>query len=310
MRFSHFAGTAVVPTLSRLVLAIVFITAGFNKVFIPATFDEVQATRLRDMGAQVKPKVDPISRTGVGDVSAASDTGFRIRLASQQAAPPEAAPYAAPGASPVSAPLPAGEYEALGLYHIALLCDDHGMRWPFWLAWVAAVTEFVGGILILIGLLSRFWAIGIAIAMATAIALTTWEPYLSVGPFTVARGIGGDGLPDNMLLFNKVGAQLALFVLGLGVFLTGPGPLSLDHLIVRRHPRPTDALGYEIDNDRDDEPPAPRRPRRDPDPDPDPDDRGPYVPDDATDAYDVPVSPKPTIQPPVRDPVRSHERPI
>ena len=32
----------------------------------------------------------------------------------------------------------------------------------------------------------------------------------------------------------------------MGVALAGPGPLSLDHFIVRRQPKPTDALGYDL----------------------------------------------------------------
>ena len=96
-------------------------------------------------------------------------------------------------------------------------------------AWLAALTEFVGGLLILIGFLSRVWGLGLAITMGMAFYLTTMKSY-------------GFILDEpNPLVFTQntphaqgLAAQLGLFVLAFGLFLTGPGPLSLDRLLFGR----------------------------------------------------------------------------
>lgn len=125
-------------------------------------------------------------------------------------------------------PADAGQkYRGLALLHVALLLHDNGIPNGYALAWIAALTEFVGGVLILVGLFSRVWGLGLAIAMGMAFYLTSMESYFStVGPFESA---GADG----HTLFNQVFSQLGLGVLALTVFLVGPGPISLDRLIFR-----------------------------------------------------------------------------
>ncbi|GGA57972.1 oxidoreductase [Edaphobacter acidisoli] len=79
---------------------------------------------------------------------------------------------------------------------------------PRWLGYVSALTEFVGGILILLGLLTRFAAFLITINMAFAIAL-------------VARhhGYAGSEYP------------LALLAIALMLLFYGAGTLALDRKI-------------------------------------------------------------------------------
>ena len=74
MSFSQFAGTTVVPTLSRLVLAAAFMTVGYNKLTTTAEFSADQADVLRTLGVTVKP-VD----AAVADATGATRT---IALAS------------------------------------------------------------------------------------------------------------------------------------------------------------------------------------------------------------------------------------
>jgi uncharacterized membrane protein YphA (DoxX/SURF4 family) len=97
-----------------------------------------------------------------------------------------------------------------------------------------AFTELVGGSLLLIGLFSRVWGVGLAIAMGMAFYLTTMQTYFDIGPLRVGGGMGplnGAIGFDNFKLFNTVFVQLGLFVLAFGVFLTGPGPLSFDRIL-------------------------------------------------------------------------------
>src|SRR5262245_22456098 len=44
---------------------------------------------------------------------------------------------------------------------------------PFW-AWVVAITEFFGGLSILAGFLTRFWAAGLVIDMIVAVIKVNW----------------------------------------------------------------------------------------------------------------------------------------
>jgi putative oxidoreductase len=76
-------------------------------------------------------------------------------------------------------------------------------------AWVLSITEFVGGVCVVLGILTRFWAAGLVIDMAVAV----FKVHLPNGFFA---GKNGFELP------------LALGVMALAIVLTGPGSLSVD----------------------------------------------------------------------------------
>ena len=88
------------------------------------------------------------------------------------------------------------------------------MGLPSWLGYVAAFTEFFGGILLVIGLLSAVAAAGMAIDMVVAIL----KVHLSHG----LAGQGGFEFP------------LSLFALALVVLAVGPGYLAVDSLLFRK----------------------------------------------------------------------------
>lgn len=77
------------------------------------------------------------------------------------------------------------------------------------LAWVLSITEFGGGLCVLLGFLTRFWAAGLVIDMSVAV----FKVHLANGFFASRNGFE---LP------------LALGVMALVVLLTGPGPVSID----------------------------------------------------------------------------------
>ena len=77
------------------------------------------------------------------------------------------------------------------------------------LAWVVGITEFVGGICIFFGFLTRFWAAGLVIDMAVAM----FKVHLVNGFFISKNG------------FELV---LTLGVLALAVVFMGPGWPSVD----------------------------------------------------------------------------------
>jgi len=88
------------------------------------------------------------------------------------------------------------------------------------LGWAVGLTEFVGGICILLGLLTRFWAAGQVILMSVAL----FKVHLSQG-FQM-YGSGGNAAGFEW--------QLLLGCAALALFLMGPGALSLDYLLGRR----------------------------------------------------------------------------
>jgi putative oxidoreductase len=77
------------------------------------------------------------------------------------------------------------------------------------LAWVVAITEFGGGICLILGLLTRFWAAGLVIDMAVAI----FKVHLANGFFMSKNGFE---------------FPLTLGVMALVVLMTGPGAMSVD----------------------------------------------------------------------------------
>ena len=90
-----------------------------------------------------------------------------------------------------------------GLQHNAHFIGGLGM--PAWLGYVSAVTEFLGGICLLLGLFTRLFAFLIAVNMLVAIfAVTIHKGYL--------------------------GAELSieLAVMALLLLFTGPGKAALD----------------------------------------------------------------------------------
>ncbi len=171
----------------------------------------------------------------------------------EEIAPPEEEPVEETAPEPEPEPLPEPEPEpapevkpepakpevptvppvqARRLYRVALTlardCPVPLDLHPEWMAWAAAGTELVGGVLILIGLLSRVWGAGLAITMAFAFYLTSLSDVTNLGPLNLP--------PD---VFNRAFTQIGLFTLALGITMTGGGRLSLDRVFF--------GAGYEDD---------------------------------------------------------------
>ena len=81
---------------------------------------------------------------------------------------------------------------------------------PAWLGYVSAFAEFVGGILLILGLLTRLAAFALFVDMVVAIAKVHWKHGL--------LGAGGYEFP------------LALLAIAFALIFFGAGPISLDAL--------------------------------------------------------------------------------
>jgi putative oxidoreductase len=87
------------------------------------------------------------------------------------------------------------------------------LQLPVWLGYVAAFTEFFGGMLLIVGLLTRIAALGTAIDMAVAILKVHLHGGL-MGP-------------------NSFALPLALFAISVMLVFTGCGWMGLDDFVGR-----------------------------------------------------------------------------
>jgi putative oxidoreductase len=95
---------------------------------------------------------------------------------------------------------------------------------PSWLGDVAAFTEFIGGMLLLLGLLTRIIAAGLVIDMGVAITRVHLHGGLT-GP-------------------NSFSLPLACLALAMMLVSTGAGPLALDNLFGGGGPRRRSAAAH------------------------------------------------------------------
>jgi putative oxidoreductase len=96
-----------------------------------------------------------------------------------------------------------------------------GVPAPGLMAWVAALAEFGGAVLLLLGLGTRLAALGHIGVMAVAVFQVHWAQGFKM---TVVEGRTGG--------FEW---QVALLSMAVCLFLRGAGPLSLDRLIHNRY---------------------------------------------------------------------------
>ena len=104
------------------------------------------------------------------------------------------------------------------------------------LSWTATLSEFLGGWLILLGFLTRVWALGFVNAMLVALWLTQIAPavgapnaFLGFLP-EMKMGDPAEWTKAYQLLFY----QFTLLGAALAVVFLGPGKLSLDALVFRK----------------------------------------------------------------------------
>ena len=95
-----------------------------------------------------------------------------------------------------------------GLHHHVQFVTSLGL--PGWTAYLSAFAEFFGGILVLIGLFTRFAAFAICVDLSVAIAKVHFHNGL--------MGQGGYEFP------------LALAALAFGLIFLGPGAIAFDHI--------------------------------------------------------------------------------
>lgn len=247
-------GLTMTPLLLRVGLGVVFLWAGSSKLFVTTTFEGEAARTLAAIGVGANPSGAAPAADALHGADAEGEGAELEDAPSGEGAEVESAGDAATigDEAPIEPAGFAGEIRARRLYSVAVQLHtsahpESGARlWPAelasprWcrvLAWSAALTEFLGGALVLVGFLTRLWGLALAGVMAVAMLLST------IGP----AFIGSDSflwfLPAHR--FGEPGGawvaawtpwlfQFVLLMSALGVFFSGAGRVSLDGLIFPR----------------------------------------------------------------------------
>ena len=188
----------------RILLCAAFLPSGLRDLgTVEYSGDEaVQVRRLLDPVPE-KPETPPEEATN--DVAPAS---------LRQATAPE----------PVQADPDPSTVTARALMRKAMLIEDSGMGSPVLFAWLVVLVQIVGSSLLLLGLLSRVWALGLCIITAGNFVFISL-PVLCSKPLMYLSPAG------DVLLQTQAGAELGLFGSSLVVMLCGAGAFSLDRML-------------------------------------------------------------------------------
>lgn len=264
------SGSSIAPIFLRLCLGITFVWAGLSKVTTDMPVQGDDAAVLANMGV-ISPAGKPASM-GQPDqmptlmaLGGPQDKPKEPALKEPAAKEPPATPAANPPAAAPAANQPhytAADFPepirvkplymvAVGVSNATVVpLDDKGapkvMRllpaavgqkpWPIVLAWCATITELVGGAMVLVGLFTRFWSLGIAFVMGVAMWLTQFGPAIQAGTTTLGflpKHAAFDHQAWQMLFW-----QFSLFCSAMGVVCLGAGALSLDGLFFMKSGAP------------------------------------------------------------------------
>ena len=112
-----------------------------------------------------------------------------------------------------------GWFGGAGLRNTVQVFREH-LRIPTALALLAVAAEFLGGLGLLVGLLSRIAALGIAAVMLVALLTVHWKFGFFMNWYGEQRG-------------NGIEYHVLVLVLALVVMIKGGGPSSLDQVLYK-----------------------------------------------------------------------------
>lgn len=270
MIFRQRLGLRLPPILLRLALAATFIWSGSGKFWGPVNLTPEQEATLSAIKAGGATAPDPsaespdpaVDQAAPGEPMALAP-GYQLVLVQNT---PDAEPGADHDANSQEQPT---DDSAASSYHtvdfIALLIhaqatpNEDGKsllpafmgqgKWPIRLAYAVGVTELLGGIMLLLGLFTRLWALALFGVMIGALWMT------SIGPVVIYSVSGWPSffpvLPA-IDQFSPAAWQSWLFQLNvltgsLALACLGAGGVSLDRLFFPTHDKKTDRADNEDD---------------------------------------------------------------
>lgn len=227
MSISQSAGTRFLPLLSRIVLGTAFFFSGWYHCFSMGEFTPSQEEQIKSMQAG---GIDSSSTQLVrwqwdGVVDAAKSQAEESKKADEDKSAAESKKADEDKSEKTSA---ASEDGTRAVYKIALDLHYWGIqKGTVPLAWGIAVFEVVAGALVLLGLFTRIWGLLLAVLIGGAFALTSVQQneMFQMNPFHWRA---------DSAMYYEMFFQAAAFVLAFGLFLVGPGILSLDCLVFGR----------------------------------------------------------------------------
>ena len=235
---SQFAATNILPLLARVVLCLAFLPQGWNNLMRDVEYTGKDAQRLRELGVRGVTDPDPkqadVALGAVRGIDAwTQDEPPAKPAAAAEATPsapaakpaPAAATIAEPAPAPAAAPArrPLAPLTQRGLYTLALLVDRAQLPFSVEIAWAAAGVQLLGGACALLGMFTRVWGFLMSVMLAALFLITALPGIRASGLFSMSAEQQ-----------NLVFAQLGLLVMSLGLFLIGPGAMSLDRAIFRK----------------------------------------------------------------------------
>lgn len=219
-------GLNLPPLLLRVVLGVIFVWAGLGKVADRFEVRGEDAALLSRMGVIAAPSAGAGGQGaggqgagGAGGEATAADFPEFVSVRGVN----RLALLVARAASP-----PRAED---GSARMALWPASLGQgSWPVRLAWAAAVTELVGGALLLLGLFTRLWGVALAGVMVVAIWLTEIGPAMQSGTTHLGFLPAYDWF--NPGAWNRLWLQSCCLVMALSLAALGSGRLGLDHVVL------------------------------------------------------------------------------
>lgn len=269
---SHSSGSGAAPVFLRLALGLTFLWAGAGKFMATIPVQGEDAAVLANYGVAVKPtggaapvgvppvpapesspkdESKPEGPKGDAAPSTEDDRVFAMLPALRLVPQASAAPSVFTAAD-FPEPVQVTQYHGITLAvhyaaHPKAGADGKplpsiwpafasGGKWPHYLGLMAAVTELVGGALVLVGFMTRIAALGLAGVMAVAMWLTQFGP-----PWQAGNAYLGF-LPPHALFdgaaWQSFFWQFSLLCSAMALMFTGSGALAIDRIMFHR-PRPT-----------------------------------------------------------------------
>lgn len=220
MRLREKLALSIAPIILRIMLGVAFLWLGLGRLVdkVPIAGDE--AAVLVEMGAMETPpavSIDPAQPTPAGAPAPIPEAEpVRARRLYQDAVTIYQAANPRPGDSGDRPP---------STWPRALA----GGNAPVVLAWIGTTVALVGGSMLLIGLLTRLWAVVLMVLMVMIAWLTQMGPAIQSG--NTRMGV----LPDRSLLNPADGQELlwqfVLLMSALTLMLAGSGAWALDRAI-------------------------------------------------------------------------------
>lgn len=233
----------IAPLLLRLVLGLTFLWAGLGKFNAYDTVKGEQAARLANVGALDLPKSAPEPK---GDHAGPESGG--------QPVPPTAVttPKLMYSAADFPEPVRARRMHTSVTLRILEAAEPKEIQpgqaprsiWPAFaagsnapiFAWVVAITDIAGGVCLLLGLLTRLWAVVLAGHMAVGLWLVLIGPAWRAGDALLGFLPRHD--PWDIAFWMNPMWILALLSMNLALVFLGAGSISLDRPLLGEAVRP------------------------------------------------------------------------